>query len=111
MSADPELTDKSRLLFGAGFVFGVTFTMLVLAVVTSTVASRVGESLLASEVLVTIVAGILFAAIVGVSLYFLAFPENRVEVPIQGVGSPAGDTAAAETGDGSADDETSGDGS
>lgn len=100
MDSDPELTDKDRLLFGAGFVFGVTFTMLVLAVVTATVAGRTGRDILASEVVVTIAAGIFFAGVVGVSLYFLAFPENRVEVPVGslagvGPGSDAEESAVA----------------
>ena len=82
--ASDELSDKSRMMFGAGFVFGVMFTMLVLAVVTATVTST-SEALMASEVIITIVAGIVFAAIVGVSLYFLAFPENRLEVPVETV--------------------------
>ncbi len=89
MDPEPELTDKGRLLFGAGFVFGVTFTMLILAVVTATVAGKTGRDILASEIVVTIAAGIFFAGVVGVSLYFLAFPENRVEIPL---GSLAGTT-------------------
>jgi hypothetical protein len=83
MTTTSDITDKGRLLVGAGFVFGVAFTMLILAVVTSTVASRVGESFLATEVLVTIAAGVFVAAVVGVSLFLLAFPENRVRVPLE----------------------------
>jgi len=78
-----ELGGTGRLLFGAGFVFGVMFTMLILAVVTATVATEQAEGLLASEVIITIVAGMVFAGIVGVSLYLLAFPENRIEVPVE----------------------------
>ncbi|MHB9286984.1 hypothetical protein ACKVMT_08065 [Halobacteriales archaeon Cl-PHB] len=85
MDSDSELTDKGRLLFGAGFVFGVAVTMLVMAVVTATVAGRTGRGGLASEIVVTIAAGVFFASVVGVSLYLLAFPENRVEVPIGGL--------------------------
>jgi hypothetical protein len=77
-----ELSDKSRLLFGAGFVFGVMFMLIVLAIVTVTVASESVSGLLASEVLVTLAAGVVFAAIVGVSLYLLAFPDNRVVIPV-----------------------------
>ncbi len=80
--ASDVVSDKHRLMFGAGFIFGVMFTMLILAVVTVTVASG-QEGLLASEVIVTIVAGIIFAVIVGVSLYLLAFEENRVELPVE----------------------------
>jgi len=83
------LSDTARLLFGAGFVFGVAFTMLVLAVVTVAVSSRRGWDLVGTGLVVTIGAGILFAAIVGLSLYFLAFPENRVEVPVGRLGGTA----------------------
>lgn len=89
MSTGSPVSDKSRLLFGAGFVFGVAFTMLILALVTATVSARVGRSLLASEVAVTMAAGIAFAGIVGTSMYFLAFPENRLQVPIPGRSEPA----------------------
>ncbi len=81
MHTNPDITDKGRLLFGAGFVFGVAFTMMLLAIVTSTVAGRAGASLMSSGVLVTITAGIFFVAVVGVSLFFLAFPENRLRLP------------------------------
>ena len=80
-----DLSDKSRLLFGAGFVFGVGFTMVVMGLVTVAVARRTGRQLVTGEVLVTLVAGVFFAAVVGLSLYFLAFPENRVEIPIEGL--------------------------
>lgn len=80
-SEDP-LSDKERLLFGAGFVFGVMFTMLILAVVIATVGGNTGTGVEAMNVFVTVSAGIFFAGVVGVALYFLAFPENRVEIPI-----------------------------
>lgn len=86
---DSDLTDKGRLLFGAGFVFGVAFTMLILGVVTATVARGMGQQLLTADVVLTLAAGIFFAAVVGVSLYFLAFPENRVEIPIDGLRTTA----------------------
>jgi len=62
MDSDTEeyMNDKSRLLFGSRFVFGVMFTMIILTVVVS--------------------AGIVFAGIV--SMYFLAFPENRVGISL-----------------------------
>lgn len=96
MRTESEITDKSRLLFGAGFVFGVTFTMLILAVVASTVAGQNGTVFLGSGLVVTIAAGLVFASIVGVSLYFLAFPENRIDVPLDWLGSSA-DSAAEES--------------
>jgi len=78
--SEPVLTDKGRLLFGAGFVFGVLFALVMLAVVTVTVTAGVG---LLSEPLVTIAGASLFAVVVGVTLYLLAFPENRIAVPVE----------------------------
>ena len=79
-TGDDRLSRKERLLFGAGFVFGVMFTMLILAVVVATVGNGTGVEV--TSIFVTISAGIFFAAVVGVALYFLAFPENRVEIPV-----------------------------
>jgi hypothetical protein len=76
-----EMTDKNRLLLGAGFVFGVAATMLVLAIATATVVGA--GTLLGSPLGATIAAGILFAGILGVSLYALAFPENRLDLPVE----------------------------
>jgi hypothetical protein len=78
---DPDrLTGQGKLLFGAGFVFGVTATLIILAVV------LVGVTNVAGGGLVTVVAttggGIVFAAIVGAGLYYLAFPENRTRVAV-----------------------------
>lgn len=81
MPTEPDISDKGRLLFGAGFVFGVAFTMLLMAVVTATVAGRIDNGVLSSDLVVTLAAGIFFATVVGVSLFFLAFPGNRVQVP------------------------------
>ena len=92
MTTEPEISDKGRLLFGAGFVFGVAFTMLLMAVVTATVAGRIENSLLSSDLVVTLAAGIFFATVVGVSLFFLAFPGNRLRVPV----SLRGDAGADE---------------
>lgn len=81
MEQEERITDKDRLLFGGGFVIGVAFTLLVSGVVAATIAGRSGWTPLASDVLVTIAAGVLFAGVVGVTLYFLAFPSNRIEIP------------------------------
>ncbi len=94
MSADssPPVSDKGRLLFGSGFVFGVMFAMVVLAMVTVTVVDRPVDRMLVSDAIFTIGAGIVFTAIVGVSLYVLAFPENRLELPVENVvGTDDGD--------------------
>lgn len=77
-----DLTDKERLLFGAGFVFGVMCMLVLLAVVTATLVQP-GGGLLASDILVTIFGGVVFAAIIAVSLYLLAFPANRLHVPVE----------------------------
>jgi hypothetical protein len=76
-----DVSDKNRLLLGAGFVFGVAFSMFVLALAAGAVVGT--GSLLGSSVLATIAAGVLFATIVGTSLYVLAFPENRLDVPVE----------------------------
>jgi hypothetical protein len=77
--SDP-LSDKSRLLFGAGVVFGVALTMLLTAVVT---VSVVGTAAFGADALATIAGGTLFAVLVGATLFVLAFPANRVEVPVE----------------------------
>ncbi|MFB6087152.1 MAG: hypothetical protein ABEJ85_01420 [Haloarculaceae archaeon] len=85
MSSDTDggLTDQGKLLFGAGFVFGVMVTLLILAVVL--VVVRYESSLAAasaSRLLTIVVAGALFSGIVGAGLYFLAFQRNRTKIPI-----------------------------
>jgi len=77
-SNSAEATERERLIFGAGFAFGVMFTMLILAVVVSAVVPRpVGtDALLTSTVLLPIVAAFAFAAVVGFALYVLALPES-----------------------------------
>lgn len=93
MSADASspVSDKGRLLFGAGFAFGVMFTMFVLAVVATSVVDRPGVGLFASEVMLTIAAGVLFTGILGISLYLLAFPENRLALPVEDLVGPKED--------------------
>jgi hypothetical protein len=70
--------ERERLFFGAGFAFGVMFTMLILAVVMSAVVrgSVSIETLLSSTVVVPIVAAFVLAGIVGVALYVFALPER-----------------------------------
>lgn len=78
-----RMTDQQRMLFGAGFVFGVVVTMLLLAV--SLVVTARGQASVDGVVqsaLVTVGAGVLFAGIVGAGLFCLAFPESRTEVPV-----------------------------
>ena len=79
MEQDP-IDDKERLLFGAGFVFGAGFILLVLGLVVATMGSGVGA--LGVDVGVLIGASVLVTAVVGAALFLLAFPENRVEVPV-----------------------------
>lgn len=88
MGTDPTVSDEGRLLFGAGFVFGVAVTMVIVVLVTATVARRAGRAVLSPEVLLTLGGGIVFAAIVGISLWVLAFPENRLLVPLATLGAP-----------------------
>lgn len=79
---DDRLSDKGRLLFGAGFAFGVMVTLLILAVVVAVVTVNDSGRLLGSTALVVAAAGVLFATIVGSGLYLLAFPENRTKIPV-----------------------------
>lgn len=82
--SDEGLTDQSKLLFGAGFVFGVTATLLILVVVLVAVTrSSAGSGLgLTPSVAATLAGGLLFTAIVGAGLYYLAFPENRTWIAV-----------------------------
>jgi predicted membrane channel-forming protein YqfA (hemolysin III family) len=84
MSGDGDgLTDKGKLLFGAGFAFGVVVTMLILAVVLVVARSKTGASAAGNTpFLATVAGGVVFAAIVGAGLYVLAFPENRTRIPV-----------------------------
>ncbi|MFD1586343.1 hypothetical protein ACFR9U_05080 [Halorientalis brevis] len=78
-----ETVERERLIFGAGFALGVTFTMLILGMVLSTVApqSVTITSLLDSRVLLPVVAAVVFAFVVGVALYLLALPEQGFGIP------------------------------
>lgn len=78
--SDLRITDESRLLFGAGFAFGVTCTLLLMGIVLATVGG--GQISIGSPIMITTGAGVLFASVVGASLYVLAFPENRLLIPI-----------------------------
>jgi predicted membrane channel-forming protein YqfA (hemolysin III family) len=78
---DSTLTDDGKLLFGAGFVFGVMVTLVLLGVVVAVIAVN-GQSV-PSTVVTTVVAGVVFASIVGGGLYLLAFPENRTRIPVE----------------------------
>jgi hypothetical protein len=84
MANRDDLTDQSKLLFGAGFVFGVGTTLCLLAVVlvivTRTPAGTGGLG--ASQLLATVAGGVLFAAVVGVGLWYLAFDENRAQLSV-----------------------------
>lgn len=72
-----RFSDETQLVFGAGFAFGVTCALLLIAVLLASVGGSLG-----SPVLATTGGGILFAAVVGAALYLLAFPENRHRLPI-----------------------------
>lgn len=76
-------------------------TVLVAAVTVVVVSDRArAADLLRSSVVLTVLSGIVFAAIVGVGLSLLAFPENRTRIPSipnSSNGPPAG-TARADPG-------------
>lgn len=83
MTTRDELTDQGKLLFGAGFVFGVTVTLCLLAVVLVAVTRVPASSAdLAASPLLASVAGVLFATIVGAGLTYLAFDHNRAKIPV-----------------------------
>ena len=78
---DPDIDERAereRLIFGAGFAFGVTFTMSILAVVVAAVVPRpvALPDLLTSAVVLPILAAIGLAAVAGVALYVFALPEH-----------------------------------
>jgi len=83
MSQSGTQAERERLIFGAGFAFGVTFTLSILAVVLSTVVEGpvTIDTLLHSAVLLPVVAAVFFAAVVGFALYFLALPESGIGLP------------------------------
>lgn len=86
MSAEPDerMTDQGKLLFGAGFVFGVMVTLVLLAVslITVTRDQTVLGGIGGASILVTVAGGIVFAAIVGAGLFYLAFPAHRAKIPV-----------------------------
>lgn len=73
-----DRTERERLIFGAGFVFGVMFTLLILALVfAAVVPERVSlGAVLSSTVVLPLVAAVGFAAAVGSALYVLALPDR-----------------------------------
>lgn len=80
---DDGLTDQGKLLFGAGFVFGVGVTLLLLGVVLVVVTSaEPPDRSLASSAVAALAGAIVFIAIVGGGLTYLAFPENRTRVAV-----------------------------
>lgn len=76
-SGESVSTERERLIFGAGFAFGVMFTMLILAVtVAATVTGPALGVLTGSTVLWPIASAFALAAVVGFGLYFLALPDR-----------------------------------
>jgi hypothetical protein len=81
--ADRNLTDKEKMLFGAGFVFGVMYNMVLLAMVLSVASPpETVTGALSEPLLMTALSGVVFAAIVGSALSYLAFPENRTKISV-----------------------------
>jgi hypothetical protein len=76
------ISDKGRLLFGAGFVFGVLCTLLILMVVVATVTGEGAQEFTNEEIFATITAGVCVLLLVGTAMYALAFPENRTKVSV-----------------------------
>lgn len=82
---DDTVTAKDRLLFGAGFAFGVMFILLVLGVVTAGLGG--GEGPLGSVIPIVAIS-VLLTGVIGSATYLLAFPENRLSVPVSLVPGP-----------------------
>lgn len=76
---DDAVTAKDRLLFGAGFAFGVMFILLVLGVVAAGLGG--GDGPLGSVVPIVAIS-VLLTGVIGSATYLLAFPENRLSVPV-----------------------------
>ena len=73
-----ERTERERLIFGAGFVFGVMFALLILALVFAAVVPETVtlSTLLSSTIVLPIAAAVAFAGAVGTALYVLALPNR-----------------------------------
>lgn len=73
-----DRTERERLIFGAGFVFGVMFTLLILALVFAAVLPETVSlgAVFSSTVVLPLVAAVGFAAAVGSALYVLALPDR-----------------------------------
>jgi len=82
-SEQPETDAETvRYVFGAGFVFGVVTATLVLAGVMAAATGSSALDLLAAPLMLSVGAAIVVAVVVGSALFLLAFPENRVRVPV-----------------------------
>jgi hypothetical protein len=79
MDSEDPVSEKDRLLFGAGFAFGVAFTLLVLGIVAAGLGG--GEGALGVDVTLLVVASVVLTGLIGSATYLLAFPENRLKVP------------------------------
>jgi uncharacterized membrane protein YraQ (UPF0718 family) len=87
---DEKRTRHDKFLFGSGFTFGVMFTLLILAVVIAAIVQEGERSLLSTDAFLSATISVLLAGIVGAMLYFLAFPEKPLEIPLHGDGTESG---------------------
>ena len=76
---DDPVSEKDRLLFGAGFAFGVMFTLLVLGIVAAGMGGGQGQFGVSVTLLVGV--SVVLITLIGSATYLLAFPQNRVLVP------------------------------
>ena len=74
--------DKERLLLGAGFAFGVMMTLVVLELVLVLNGTVPASDLVTSSDALIVIAGVVFAGVVGIALFVLSFPGNRAKIPI-----------------------------
>lgn len=79
---DEKQNAHDTFLFASGFAFGVMFTLLILAVVIAAIVQEEQRSLLSTDAFLSATISVLLAGIVGLLLYFLAFPEKPLEIPL-----------------------------
>jgi hypothetical protein len=79
-------SNSVRLLFGAGFAFGVMFTLLVLGTVTAGLGS--GSVTLSLPLLRVIAVSVVLTGIIGSATYLLALPEQGLTVPLSVASGP-----------------------
>lgn len=78
-----NVSERERLIFGAGFAFGALTIMLILGLLMATVVPNYVTlgTLLDIRVLLTLVIAIGSAFTIGIGLYVLGIPESGIGIP------------------------------